>query len=119
VAVVMLSLISSGCIGFVEPPTFPGAVRNFLDDPVAIYGFSVDEPDTLTLLVMLSPGELQELEILDTRCTEEGLVALVDGAEVGRLVDRCEIDTDEVWVLHAEGNYIAPYEGAATFYPRD
>jgi hypothetical protein len=119
--VVLMVVAAVGCdaIPITEPPTLPGAIRNFLDEPVDVYGYSTADPSTSTLMTRLDPGDLYEVESLDTQCTGKGVVALEGDVEVGRLDDRCAIDEYQIWVLHPEGNYMTANEGKDTYYPRD
>ncbi len=118
-AVVTVITITSGCARMVEPPDFPGAIRNFLAEPVEIHEYSLEHPDTTTFVVQLGPGDVHELPPLGDRCDGAGLVALGSDGEVGKLEDLCAIASDEVWVLHTEGHYVTSYEGDDTYYIRD
>ncbi len=119
VAVLVVSTTISACAMMTEPPDFPGAVRNFLAEPVDVYEYSVADPETTTFVVRLDSGDLYELPVGGKYCEGEGLVAFGVDGEVGRLEDRCAIDSDEVWVLHADGHYVTSYEGDDTYYYRD
>ncbi len=119
VAVLVVSTTIPACALMVEPPDFPGAIRNLLGEPVEIYEHSLEHPDTTTLVVQLDPGALHELPALGDRCYGAGLVALGSDGEVGQLEDLCAIASDEVWVLHSDGHYVTSYEGDNTYYYRD
>lgn len=118
-AFLAVPMLLAGCARMVEPPDFPGAIRSFLAEPVGIYEYSLEHPDTTTFVVQLDPGDLHELPALGDRCNGAGLVALGSNGEVGQLEDLCAIASDEVWVLHTEGHYVTSYEGDDTYYYRE
>ncbi len=118
VAILLVTTITSGCANLAEPPHFPAAIRNMLDEPIEIHEYPLADPEMTTLVVQLDPGDIHELPSVGNQCYEEGLVALGVDGEVGQL-DRCAIGADEVWVLHAEGNYEADYVGDDTYYWRE
>ncbi len=118
VVTLIVTTITSGCANMTEPPHFPAAIRNMLDEPIEIHEYPLADPEMTALVVQLDPGDIHELPSVGNQCYGEGLVALGVDGEVGQM-DRCAIGADEVWVLHAEGNYGADYVGDDTYYWRE